>query len=29
VKLLMSVILHFSQKVRDNQGAMKSLVGKP
>lgn len=28
VKLLMGVILHFSQKVRDNQGAMKSLVGK-
>jgi CRP/FNR family cyclic AMP-dependent transcriptional regulator len=29
VKLLMSVIFHFTQKVRDNQGAMKSLVGKP
>jgi CRP/FNR family transcriptional regulator, cyclic AMP receptor protein len=29
VKLLMSVILHFSQKVRENQGALKSLVGKP
>jgi len=28
VKLLMGIVLHFSQKVRDNREAMKSLVGK-
>ena len=28
VKLLMGIVLHFGQKVRDNREAMKSLVGK-
>ena len=28
VKLLMGIVTHFSQKVRDNREAMKSLVGK-
>jgi CRP-like cAMP-binding protein len=28
MKLLMGIVTHFSQKVRDNRDAMKSLVGK-